>query len=71
VTSLLVKVATKIATYVGGIAAILAMISGCIAAVDWATHTFGTMPVALVGVFSLGCILTAAIIHARGPAGTP
>jgi hypothetical protein len=57
--------AKKIAAYVAAVAATLATISGCIAAVEWGTATIGIVTVGMIGTFVLGCVLTAAVIHAR------
>src|SRR5205823_164575 len=52
--------AVTILVTVATAATALATISGAIAAVDWACHTFGPIPVALTGAFIAG----AATMHA-------
>ena len=65
-TSTVFAFVERIAVYIAGIAATLATVSGCVAAVERGTETFGAIPVALGGMFMLGgCIVTAATMHAR------
>src|SRR4051812_43843668 len=58
-------------TYVVVSCGLLATASGCVQAVEWGTKTIGVVPVAMIGTFVLGCILTAAMMHARSPGSTP
>ena len=61
------EILTKVIKYVIALAAVMATIAGCERAIAIGTDTFGIVPVALVGTFVLGCIITAAVIHSRGP----
>jgi hypothetical protein len=70
-TSSVLTFAKKILTYVAALGALLATISGCVQAIEWGTKTIGVVPVAMIGTFVLGCILTAAVMHARSPRSTP
>lgn len=40
-TSLLVNCVKKIVAYIAAVAVVLGMISGCVAAIEWGTQTFG------------------------------
>jgi hypothetical protein len=52
--------AAALAVAVASVAAVLATASGAVAAIAWARHTFGSIPVAIAGAFVAG----AAIMHA-------
>jgi uncharacterized integral membrane protein len=58
-------IASTLALTLAAIAAALATASGAIDAVNWARHSFGTIPVALVGAFVAGATITHAVEHAR------
>jgi hypothetical protein len=60
-----VEIFTKMIKYVIAVAAILATVSGCVRAVELGVRAVGIPPVALVGSFVLGCIVTAAILLSR------
>jgi hypothetical protein len=70
-TSVVLAFGKKLLKYVVVVAAALATISGCVAAIQWGITAVGPIPIALIGMFVLGCILTAALIHARGSARSP
>lgn len=57
----------KVAAYVAAVAIVLATVSGCVQAIQLGTNTIGTVPVALIGTFVFGCIVTAAVMHMRRP----
>ena len=50
-----VKTVGLIGATLGGL---LAMISGAVRAIAWASHTIGSLPVAVAGAFLLGVIVT-------------
>ncbi|MDA0163149.1 hypothetical protein OM076_22940 [Solirubrobacter ginsenosidimutans] len=66
-TSTILTFAKKIVTYVTALCVLMATASGCVQAVQWGTKTIGVVPVAMIGMFVLGCIVTAAVMHARDP----
>ena len=70
-TSIVLAFGKKLLKYVVALAAALATISGCVAAIQWGGSTVGFFSIALIGTFVLGCILTAALLHARGSARPP
>ena len=68
VSSPAVAFVKAIGLMVASLAGVLATVSGCVAAVDWASATLGSL--AIVGIFSFlgGCVVTHAVHQAVGAA---
>jgi hypothetical protein len=60
-------IASTLALTLAAVAAALATASGAIDAVNWARHSFGTIPVALVGAFVAGACAARHAQPARRP----
>ena len=54
---------TTVGLLVVAIAGVLATASGCIAAVEWASATLGSVAVLTIGAFISGCVITHAAHH--------
>jgi hypothetical protein len=67
-TSMVIAFLKKLGTYIAIVVGALGALSGSVAAIQWGIGAVGLVPLGLVGTFVLGCMLTAAVIHARGPA---
>jgi hypothetical protein len=65
-TSMVIAFLKKLGTYIAIVVGALGALSGSVAAIQWGIGAVGLVPLGLVGTFVLGCMLTAAVIHARG-----
>jgi hypothetical protein len=70
-TPAFLEFAKRIISYGIALCVALATLGGCVRAIEWAIATVGVIPVALIGTFVLGCVVTAALIHARQRAAAP